>query len=207
MDETPDHELLGAWAAGDAERGDRFVRRHFASVFRFFRNKVGGGVDDLVQRTFTACLAGATRVHTQGSLRGYVLAVARKLLLDELRVRYRREKVFDPAVVSIASLGDPAAQSAGSALVAHESERLLLAALAQLPLDFQITIELYYWEELPVAEIARVLDVAPGTVKSRLGRARALLRERIETEADSAALARRTIDDLDAWARSVRAKL
>jgi len=196
VDDAPDHELLAAWASGDAEAGDRFVRRHFAAVFRFFRNKIGGGVDDLVQRTFTACLAGAARVHTQGSLRGLLLGIARKQLLGELRHRYRHEKVFDPSVISIASLGDVDARSAGSAMVAHESERLLLAALPRLPLDSQITLELYYWEELPIADIAAVLEVAPGTVKSRLGRARAMLREHIEALADSPSLARTTLDDL-----------
>ena len=41
---------------------------------------------------------------------------------------------------------------------------------------------LYYYEDLPVAEVARVLGVAQGTVKSRLGRARQRLKERLREE-------------------------
>lgn len=41
---------------------------------------------------------------------------------------------------------------------------------------------LYYYEDLPVAEIARVLGVAQGTVKSRLGRARQRLKEQLQEE-------------------------
>jgi RNA polymerase sigma-70 factor (ECF subfamily) len=176
-------------------------------VFRFFRGKVAGGVEDLTQRTFAACLAAADRVRGEGSLRGWMLGIARNQLLRELRKRYRSEKVFDPATISIAQMGDAALPSAGTAMVAEESERLLLAALSSLPLDFQITLELYYWEDLPVAEIAVALDVAAGTVKSRLGRARAMLREEIERLAGEPGLARRTADDLERWARSVRDKV
>ena len=56
----------------------------------------------------------------------------------------------------------------------------MLAALNGLPLDLQIALELYYWEELSVVEVAAVLEVPEGTVKSRLHRARQLLREQLD---------------------------
>jgi RNA polymerase sigma-70 factor (ECF subfamily) len=54
MDDDP--QLLAAWCAGDKQAGAALVERHFASIYRFFRNKVAGEVDDLVQRTFMSCL-------------------------------------------------------------------------------------------------------------------------------------------------------
>jgi RNA polymerase sigma-70 factor (ECF subfamily) len=51
------------------------------------------------------------------------------------------------------------------------------ALLLRLPPKLQAAVTLHYLEGLPVAEVARVLGVAPGTVKSRLSRARDALRE------------------------------
>ena len=86
----------------------------------------------------------------------------------------------------------------------REEQRLLLAALRRLPLDLQITLELYYWEHLPVADIAAVLGVPDGTVKSRLARARDGLRRRIAELAASDHVRTGTLKDLDGWARSLR---
>ena len=52
-----------------------------------------------------------------------------------------------------------------------------MRALRRLPLDLQITIELFYWQELPIADIAAVLEIPVGTVKSRVSRARHALME------------------------------
>lgn len=66
---------------------------------------------------------------------------------------------------------------------AEEPERVseLWDAVLQLPEDHRVVVTLFYYEDLPLTEIARILDVAQGTVKSRLSRARdrlkAILRE------------------------------
>lgn len=58
----------------------------------------------------------------------------------------------------------------------------LWEAVLRLPEEQRAAVTLYYYEELPVAEIARVLGVAQGTVKSRLGRARQRLKEILREE-------------------------
>jgi RNA polymerase sigma factor (sigma-70 family) len=68
----------------------------------------------------------------------------------------------------------------------RERVQLLYAALQGLPLDFQISLELFYWEELTAAEIGVVLGVPEGTVRSRLRRARELLGERLKALAPRA---------------------
>ena len=83
--------------------------------------------------------------------------------------------------------------------------QVLYAALQALPLDLQITLELFYWEELPASEIGSVLDLPEGTVRSRLRRARQLLAERLR--ALGPAIAEPTLADLETWARELRDRI
>ncbi len=204
-DRPTDHDLLRAWRDGDHAAGDRLIRRHFGAVFRFFRGKVRGPqVEDLTQRTFLASLEGAARFRGDGAFRAFLLAIARNQLFMAIRSKKRDLKVFDPTEVSMRDLGDLGQASPSRMLVNKENERVLLEALRTLPLDFQITLELFYWERMKIPEIAEVLEIAHGTVKSRLGRARGMLREAIEKLADSPELARSTITDLEKWQKALR---
>ena len=202
--EANDKDLLLAWRDGDEDAGNVLVRRHFPVVFRFFRSKLTDGVEDLAQRTFLGCVESADSYRGDGSFRAFVLGIARKQLLLHFRKRYRHANVFDPTTVSLQDVGPASGGTPSGLLAARDEERLLVTALRLLPVDFQIAVELFYWEELPIAEIAQVLEVATGTVKSRLGRAREMLRKHIAELATSEAVLRSTTDGLDKWARSLR---
>ena len=60
----------------------------------------------------------------------------------------------------------------------RREERLLLEALRRIPLDSQVVLELYYWEEMSAAQTAAVLDLPEGTVRGRVKRAKDLLQPR-----------------------------
>lgn len=206
VDATPtDAELLRAWRSSDNDAGNELVRRHFMSVYRFFVNKVGtpDEVDELLQRTFLACVEGRDRVRDDSSLKGYVLGIARNQMLMYVRRRQRDRRMGGGNDVSVAELsGSPSQVIAG-----REEEKLLLLALREIPLDLQTVVELYYWEELSVAQMAEVLDIPPGTVKSRLFRARDALRQRLEAMDIPDAIRKTTVDGFEHWARSLRAVL
>ena len=107
-------------------------------------------VEDLAQRTFLACLEAADRIREDGSFRAYLFGIARKVLLQHF-ARVRRDgNPPDPAVASADALG----ASPSRVIAQREEQRLLLRALRKIPLDLQIAIELFYWEELSIAEIA-----------------------------------------------------
>lgn len=198
-----DVELLRAWRSGDNEAGNELVRRNFMSVYRFFVNKASDDVDDLIQRTFLACVEGRDRLREDASLKAYILGIARNQLLMHMRRRERRETSYEPDDMSVAAVyGSPS-----RVLADREEERLLLQALRQIPLDLQTIVELYYWEQLPVGEIALILEVPAGTVKSRLFRARDALREALAAMDVPARLQSTTIDGLEHWARALRANL
>ena len=66
---------------------------------------------------------------------------------------------------------------------AQRENKLLFEALRRLPVDLQVTLELFYGEELDGAELATILDIPVGTVKSRLRRGKELLRKHMERRA------------------------
>jgi RNA polymerase sigma-70 factor (ECF subfamily) len=191
-----DAELLEAWRAGDKDAGRALFDRHIGLVSRFFRNKVGGEAEDLIQRTFLACAAAKDRLRDGGGFRTYVLRVAQNQLYKHYRAR-RPTEDFDAMTVSIADL-----TASPSALIAHaERDAALLAALRALPIELQLVVELHYWEGMSTAELAELLELPRGTVKTRLLRARAQLRAQLGVEGSVEPDAE---DGFDAWARSLR---
>jgi len=197
---SDDFEVLDRWRAGDRGAGTELLSRHFDCLYRFFRNKVDEGVDDLIQRSFLACIESKDRFRKQASFRTYLFTVARHELYRHFR---RRGRVADSVDV-----GDLSAQDLGTSpskvAVAREEQKLLLHALRQIPLDLQLAIELFYWEGMSTAEIAEVLEVPQGTAKSRLRRAREALDDRMRKLAESEALLQSTLAHFEVWAKGVR---
>jgi len=168
-------ELLTAWRGGDGEAGNALVAEYFSAVSRFFRAKLGDDVEDIIQQTFLACVEGRDRIEGM-SFRGYLFGVASRRLCAHLRARYRNGRDVDFAVSSLADLGTTPSEG----VARNQRAQLLQTALSRIPLESQIALELAYWEGLSGAEIASALDVEVGTVRSRLSRARARLRDAVE---------------------------
>lgn len=198
-----DAELLQIWRTGDNGAGNELVRRHFMSVYRFFANKVNEDLDDLIQRTFLACVEGRDRVRETSSLRAYILGIARNQLLMHVRRRHRQERPFEPNEMTVAQItGSPSRVMAD-----REEEKLLLSALREIPLDLQMIVELYYWEELSVAQMAEILDIPEGTVKSRLYRARDALRNALVAMNLPENIRKTTTEGFEHWARALQKQL
>lgn len=198
-----DRELLDLWARGDRRAGNQLFQRHFDALFRFFRAKVPDGDDDLIQRTFLALVERAPGLSPTAEVRPYLFGIARNVLYRRFRDERRDGRVFDPLETSVADLGTSPSAIADR----REQLRLLHAALLAIPVEHQILLELYFWEELPAAEIAVALEVPEGTVRSRLRKAKELLGAALSTRAPSPGLVDETLDDLAGWARQLRAAL
>ena len=74
----------------------------------------------------------------------------------------------------------------------------------RLPLELQVVLELYFWEEMTAADIGRVIDKPEGTVRTRVRRAKQLLEEILPTLAASPQELKSTTSGLDDWAASLR---
>src|SRR5690606_5400704 len=133
-------------------------------------------VEDLVQQTFMACVTRKDGIREGSSFRAYLFAVARSKLYDHLRGLVRAPAPLDLEQTSVMDLGISPSQ----VLVGREDRRLLLQALRHLPVDLQVALELYYFEQVRGRELELALGIPGGTVRSRLRRGIELLRRRIE---------------------------
>lgn len=197
-----DQTLVEAWQRGDKQAGEQLFDRYFASISRFFRNKLPDQAEDLIQQTFAALLEGRDRLQVSSRFRAYLFGIAHNILRAQLRTLGRGQTI-DPLESSLAELAP-----SPSVLVGERAEQQLLArALRKLPIEHQVALELHYWEGLNAAEIAEILAVPHSTMRSRLGRARVLLELAITELATMPELRRGTLDGLDTWVQSVRKQL
>jgi RNA polymerase sigma-70 factor (ECF subfamily) len=163
-------------SAGDFERA---FREHFPLVYRFIARRVGAGIaEDLAAEAFaTAYRRRATFDPGRGSLRSWLLGIAANLVRSHWRAEQHLLDLDSRLVPEVGVLDDSGAadQRLAAALLAPR----LAAALRQLTADQREVVLLHAWGDLSHEEIAAALRIAPGTVRSRLSRARALLREQL----------------------------
>lgn len=189
----PDLALLDRWIAGDATAGNQLFKQYFTPLYRFFSHKSDGEIDDLVQETFMACLKGRDTFQRQSTFRTYLFAIARYVLLGHWRKRMPGQQAVPVDEISIASLST----SAGTRLAGEQDRARLLEALRNLPMDQQMLLEMYYWQDMDRDRLAEIFEVETATIGSRLFRARKQLMDVLATAAPP------TDDALDAWARSL----
>ena len=83
----------------------------------------------------------------------------------------------------------------------------MLQALRRLPIDYQIVLELYFWEKLRAAAVAEIIGVPEGTARSRIRRARQLFAAEVEALTTDPDLRSSTVGGVEEWVAQVRAVL
>ena len=138
--------------------------RYAGDIFRLAYARTGQRADaeDVMQEVFVRLLRARPAFRNGEHARAWLLRVAANCANDWFRAPWRRRE--GPLAESLPA---PEGPEPGGAL----------EAVLTLPPKYRIPIHLYYYEELSVAEIAAVLGKSQGAVKSRLFRARAMLRE------------------------------
>ena len=196
-----DLELLARWREGDRAAGNRLFKRHFDVVARFFRNKVRGGDADLIQRTFLDAMKAEANFRGEGTFRGFLVGIAANVLRHHYRSKSRHDDRIDFGTVSASDL-----HPGPSTMVAKRAEeRLLLEGLRRLPLELQMVLELYFWEDMTAAEIAQIIRAPIGTIRTRIRRAKQLLHAALAQLCESPQQLDTTTSDLEVWAKGLRA--
>jgi RNA polymerase sigma-70 factor (ECF subfamily) len=158
---------------GDVGALDALLRRHHDRVYAVCRRLAGNEADalDATQEALIAIARGIRRFDGRAAFTTWAYRVATNACLDELRRRGRRPTPGLPDDVGTgARSGVPAA-----AIDALPDRMAIDAALAELPEDFRAAVVLRDLCDLDYAEIAAVLGIPPGTVRSRIARGRAQL--------------------------------
>ena len=152
---------------GDQAAGDRFVVAHYARIYRLLRHLTGHTqtAEDLTQQTFVKAWEALPRFRRKAQLATWLHKIAYHEYTHWLRAK-RDHASLD----GFAELPDTNRDT--------DFENFILPpALAQLSEEQRSVFVLYYLQELNVREIAAVLDIPAGTVKSRLFASRQNLRD------------------------------
>ena len=154
------------------------LRSHHDRIHALCRRITGNDADalDATQEALIAIVRGLHRFDGRASFATWSYRVATNACLDELRRRRRRPDPGLPDVERAHDAGDAGRPDLDETV----SDRLDVdAALTQLPMEFRTAVVLRDVCALDYAEIAEVLDVPAGTVRSRIARGRALLAVRL----------------------------
>ena len=166
-----DDELIAALRAGERTAFEVLFERHRDAIWRFFRRRVTDPEQaaDLSQETFLALLQGAATYEGHGAFRSYLYGIAFNVLgAARRRSAGRATTTLNGELVR--HVADPGEQI------------WVRTALAALDADDREVVMLREFDGLTYDEIAALLGVPVGTVRSRLFRARQALRDKLEGE-------------------------
>ncbi|MEM7140321.1 MAG: sigma-70 family RNA polymerase sigma factor [Actinomycetota bacterium] len=162
---------------GDERAFAELVRRHQRAAVRLASTIAGSSAAvDATQEGFLRAHRGLDRFDADRPFRPWLLRIVANAAKNEVRSSARHLRLAGRARsirIELTVDEDPTHLT--------DERRALASALARLSIADRTIIALRWFEDLSEAEIAAVLDVRPGTVKSRLSRAMARLREAITT--------------------------
>ena len=161
---------------GERQAFDELIERWGEPIWRYVRRLTGSddAADDVAQNVWLRVLRGIHKLRDGSRLRAWLFGIARRTLMDRLREQYAA-----PDVGAIDDVDLPAVDTTEDVetdLTAVERQ------LARLPVVEREVLTLFYLRELSLDEVADVLGVPVGTVKSRLFRARRILRREVERQ-------------------------
>ncbi len=174
---------------GTKRKVQALVEEHYAVLYRFAFRLSGCATDaeDLTQETFCQAQAKLGQLRDWGRAKPWLFSILRNAYLHRLRAR----KVEN--LVSLDGVGELPSRPPGEE-PDIDPERLQ-GALNRLPEAFRTPIILFYFEDFSYRDIAEHMDLALGTVMSRLARAKAYLRSDLQDPAAASGPALRRADD------------
>jgi len=171
-----DGYLVSLVQCGSREAFDRLVRRWTPRLVRY-ATRVQGRPDlaaDIVQETWVAAIRGLSRLDDASRFPAWIYSIAHRKSVDGIRLRQRQRRLLDSvgAEAVVASSGNQDCADPGD-----QSD--LATAISRLNREQREVVHLFYGEDLGIDDIASILNVPAGTVKSRLHHARESLKHHL----------------------------
>ena len=162
---------------GEADAAEQLFRRWQPRLHRHAWRMAGQAdlADDAVQDAWIAILRSIKRLSDPATFPSWAYRIVTRKVVDLVRSRQRQRRLQQQASDQTPR-AEPSAESAGD----DGSIDLVRQAIRTLPLDTRALLSLKYSEDLSIRALARVFDINPGTVKSRLFHAREQLRAAME---------------------------
>ena len=183
LSEDLDSTLLQAMAKGDLFALEELYRRHGQRILAYLAGRLNdtGLAEEVLQDVMLSAWQNAGRFRGESRVVTWLLAIARNRAINA----FHRQQSANTSPLSIEDpqldwIGEKSAEI--EKVGAYEAVH---AALRALPEEQRETLELVFFHGLSLGETAFVLDISTGTVKSRLHRAKARVREILESEAKS----------------------
>jgi RNA polymerase sigma-70 factor (ECF subfamily) len=177
--DTSDAALIRSIGAGDKHAMQILFARHNVRVFRFLVRLVGdkSAAEDLVSEVFLDVWRQAGRFQGRSQITTWLLAVARNKALSVLR-RRSTEELDEEALAAIEDTGN----NPEVTIQNQQTSAILVNCLAQLSQPHREVIDLVYYHEKSIDEVAEITGVPQNTVKTRMFYARKRIAERMSAE-------------------------
>ncbi len=171
----------------DAETFENIALPYLDAVYRAAVAVCGQRqeADDLVQDTFLKAFERFESFQRGTNCKAWLLQILRNTWIDRLRKKKITEKalLLEEKVIAERSQNEEIVWSNPEDLMENFSSEQVIRALNNLPEDHRLTLFLIDVEQLSQKEVAQIMGVATGTVKSRTSRGRVMLKERLTSYA------------------------
>jgi RNA polymerase sigma-70 factor (ECF subfamily) len=155
------------------------VRDHGDAIMRFCVARLGEGVaEEVTQEVFVAAWEGLLKYRLEVTLRAWLFGIARNKCQQTYRNRARRQAIDEEHLKVIRERAHAQGPLSPEDAFAHATlHGQLHDSLSKLPSEDRILLTLWYWKELPVAEIADIMGKTEAAIRKRLTRTQQRLKE------------------------------
>jgi RNA polymerase sigma-70 factor (ECF subfamily) len=195
-DAVTDEQLVASIAGGDQRAFESLMRRYNGKLFRIARAILKDDTDaeDVLQDAYLDAYRHIQDFRGDSHVGTWLTRIVINQALMRLRKEKRRSVIVpfrgmrtDEAERGETDVADDRTESPSSRVLRAEIRRILERRIDELPLAFRTVFVMREVEDMSVQETAECLGISPATVRTRLFRARALLRESLARELDIAA--------------------
>lgn len=170
--------LLERAAAGDLDALEQLFARYRRQVYSLAQGitRDEETAEEVLQDTFYRLYTNAGKLDASQPLLPWLYRVSANLAYNSVR---RRWNFMEPLTLLTERLFAPQRRSPEHVAEQRELQTIVHATLQELPLNHRAVLTLYYLHEYSITEIADILELPEGTIKSRLHHARKLLKNRL----------------------------